>query len=85
MYREQSSVLLFRGARQRADHPCGARRLGLTRSPVALKIMVGGVMADIKVRNHDDRIADILQARAKQQGLSLEEEIRRTLAASRCR
>ncbi|MDF2780916.1 MAG: hypothetical protein K0S96_720 [Geminicoccaceae bacterium] len=39
-------------------------------------------MADIKVRNLDDRVADILKARAKQQGLSLEEEIRRTLAAS---
>jgi plasmid stability protein len=39
-------------------------------------------MADIKVRNLDDRIADILKTRAKQRGLSLEEEIRRTLAAS---
>ena len=39
-------------------------------------------MADIKVRNLDDRVADILKARAKQQGLSLEQEIRRTLAAS---
>ena len=39
-------------------------------------------MADIKVRNLDDRIADILKTRAKQRGISLEEEIRRTLAAS---
>ncbi len=39
-------------------------------------------MADIKVRNLDDRIADILRARAKQRGISLEEEIRRTLTAS---
>jgi len=39
-------------------------------------------MADIKVRNLDPRIADILRARAKRRGLSLEEEIRRTLTAS---
>ena len=39
-------------------------------------------MADIKVRNLDDRVADILKTRAKQRGISLEEEIRRTLAAS---
>ena len=39
-------------------------------------------MADIKVRNLDDRIADILRTRAKQRGISLEEEVRRTLAAS---
>jgi plasmid stability protein len=39
-------------------------------------------MADIEVRNLDDRIADILRTRAKQRGISLEEEIRRTLAAS---
>jgi plasmid stability protein len=38
-------------------------------------------MADIKVRNLDNRVADSLKARAKQQGISLE-EIRRTLAAS---
>jgi plasmid stability protein len=38
-------------------------------------------MAAIKVRNLDNRIADTLKARAKQQGISLE-EIRRTLAAS---
>jgi plasmid stability protein len=34
------------------------------------------------VRNLDDRITDILKARAKQRGISFEEEIRRTLAAS---
>jgi plasmid stability protein len=39
-------------------------------------------MAEIKVRNLDDRIADILKARAKQRGISLAEEIRRTLTAS---
>lgn len=39
-------------------------------------------MADIKVRNLDARVADILRARAKQRGVSLEEEIRQTLAAA---
>jgi plasmid stability protein len=39
-------------------------------------------MADIKVRNLDARVADILKTRAKQRVLSLAEEIRRTLAAS---
>ncbi|MGH6905215.1 MAG: FitA-like ribbon-helix-helix domain-containing protein [Geminicoccaceae bacterium] len=39
-------------------------------------------MADIKVRNLDARVADILRARAKQRGHSLAEEVRRTLAAS---
>jgi plasmid stability protein len=39
-------------------------------------------MADIKVRDLDDRIADISRTRAKQRGISLEEEIPRTLAAS---
>jgi antitoxin FitA len=39
-------------------------------------------MAEIKVRNLDDRVADILRARARQRGLSLEEEIRQTLAAA---
>ena len=39
-------------------------------------------MAEIKVRNLDDRIADILRTRAKQRDISLEEEIRRTLTAS---
>jgi plasmid stability protein len=46
------------------------------------EFLIGDVMADIKVRNLDDRIADILRARAKQRGVSLEEEIRRTLTAS---
>jgi len=39
-------------------------------------------MANIKVRNLDDRVADILKTRARQRGISLEEEVRRTLAAS---
>jgi plasmid stability protein len=39
-------------------------------------------MADIKVRTLDDRIADILRTRAEQRGVSFQEEIRRTLAAS---
>lgn len=40
------------------------------------------VMADLKVRNLDDAIASALKARAKAKGVSLEEEVRRTLAAS---
>jgi plasmid stability protein len=39
-------------------------------------------MADIKVRNLDEWVADILKTRARNRGISLEEEIRRTLAAS---
>ena len=39
-------------------------------------------MADLKVRNLDDCVASALKARAKARGISLEEEIRRTLAAS---
>jgi plasmid stability protein len=39
-------------------------------------------MADIKVRNLDDAIASALKARARAKGVSLEEEVRRTLAAS---
>jgi len=39
-------------------------------------------MADIKVRNRDDFVASALKARAKAKGLSLEEEVRRTLTAS---
>ena len=39
-------------------------------------------MADLKVRNLDDRVASALKARAKARGISLEEEIRRTLTAS---
>jgi plasmid stability protein len=39
-------------------------------------------MADLKVRNVDDHVAAVLKARARHKGISLEEEIRRTLAAS---
>jgi plasmid stability protein len=39
-------------------------------------------MADLKVRNLDDHVANVLRARAERRGISLEEEIRRTLAAS---
>jgi plasmid stability protein len=39
-------------------------------------------MADLKVRNLDDSIASALKARAKAKGVSLEEEVRRTLTAS---
>lgn len=39
-------------------------------------------MADLKVRNLDDQVASALRARARQKGISLEEEVRRTLAAS---
>lgn len=39
-------------------------------------------MADLKVRNLDDHVATVLKTRAKHKGISLEEEIRRTLAAS---
>jgi plasmid stability protein len=39
-------------------------------------------MADLKVRNLDDAVASALKARAKANGVSLEEEVRRTLAAS---
>ena len=39
-------------------------------------------MADLKVRNLDDHVATALKARARHKGISLEEEIRRTLAAS---
>ena len=39
-------------------------------------------MADLKVRTLDDHVAAVLQARARHKGISLEEEIRRTLAAS---
>lgn len=40
------------------------------------------VMADLKVRNLDDHVAAVLKARAQEQGISLEEEARRTLARS---
>jgi plasmid stability protein len=39
-------------------------------------------MADLKVRNLDDAVAGALKARAKANGVSLEEEVRRTLTAS---
>ena len=39
-------------------------------------------MADLKVRNLDDALVDVLRSRANQHGISLEEEARRTLAAS---
>ena len=39
-------------------------------------------MADLKVRNLDDHLAAVLRARARHKGISLEEEIRRTLTAS---
>lgn len=49
---------------------------------LAYRASVRGVMADIKARDINDRIAEILKTRAKQRGISFEEEIRRTLAAS---
>lgn len=39
-------------------------------------------MADLKVRNLDDHVARVLRARAEHKGISLEEEVRRTLAGS---
>lgn len=39
-------------------------------------------MADFKVRNLDERVADVLRTRAKQQDISFEEVVRRVLAAS---
>ena len=39
-------------------------------------------MADIKVRNLDEAVASALKTRAKARGVSLEEEVRRTLTAS---
>ena len=39
-------------------------------------------MAQLKVRNLDDAIASALKARAKANGVSLEEEVRRILTAS---
>lgn len=39
-------------------------------------------MADLKVRNLDDRVASSLKARAAERGVSLEEEVRATLGAS---
>ena len=39
-------------------------------------------MADLKVRQLDDSVADALRIRAGRKGVSLEEEVRSTLAAS---
>ena len=39
-------------------------------------------MADLKVRQLDDGVASALRARAGRKGVSLEEEVRSTLAAS---
>ncbi len=39
-------------------------------------------MAELKVRQIDDAIVAALKARAKRKGVSLEEEVRTTLAAS---
>lgn len=40
------------------------------------------MMADLKVRNLDDHVAHVLRERARQRGISLEEEVRRTLRSS---
>ena len=39
-------------------------------------------MAELKVRQVDDSVVAALKARARQRGVSLEEEVRSTLAAS---
>lgn len=39
-------------------------------------------MADLKVRQLDDGVADALRVRAGRKGVSLEEEVRSTLTAS---
>ena len=39
-------------------------------------------MADLKVRQLDDLVAKALEARAARRGVSLEEEVRATLAAA---
>jgi plasmid stability protein len=39
-------------------------------------------MAELKVRQLDDRVAEALKTRAAQRGVSLEEEVRSTLVAS---
>ena len=39
-------------------------------------------MADLKVRQLDDAVAEALRTRAAAKGISLEEEVRSTLAAS---
>jgi plasmid stability protein len=43
---------------------------------------LGDLVANLKVRNLDDHVAAALKARAQQKGISLEEEVRRTLARS---
>lgn len=44
--------------------------------------MLALAMANLKVRQLDDGVADALRARAGRKGVSLEEEVRITLAAS---
>ena len=39
-------------------------------------------MADLKVRQLDERVANALKIRASKRGVSLEEEVRSTLSAS---
>jgi plasmid stability protein len=39
-------------------------------------------MANLKVRQLDERVANALKARASKRGVSLEEEVRSTLSAS---
>lgn len=39
-------------------------------------------MAELKIRRLDARVVSALRARAKRRGISLEEEVRRTLSAS---
>ena len=41
-----------------------------------------GTVADIKVRQLDERVARTLKTRAARRGVSLEEEVRATLSAS---
>lgn len=44
--------------------------------------MLALAVADLKVRQLDDGVTDALRARAVRKGVSLEEEVRSTLAAS---
>ena len=39
-------------------------------------------MAELKVRQLDDYVAEVLKERARRKGISLEEEVRQTLTAS---
>jgi plasmid stability protein len=39
-------------------------------------------MADLKVRQLEDRVAGLLRSRAERRGVSLEEEVRSTLTAA---